>query len=324
MTGITCRPYNGSEDLAGMTAAEARLRARLGLMRGINLAAMEHHFAHLVHCDPMTDCLVAELDGITVGYARTEWHDLVDGDRIYDITTVVEPAAWGQGVAGTFLAWCEARLREVARTLPEGRRCWYAASAYDGDTESVGALVGRGYEAVRWDAEMLRPDLTDLPAAEIPDGYAFRMPEEHELPAVYELMIAAFAEHWGEYDAGDQRFDDWAGDPRFRRDLVVVAWQGDTPAVCLSSLLEPALDGTVRGYLESLATHPGHRRRGLGRAAMAESLRLLREAGAGSAWLGVDTDNPNLALALYEDCGFRVVARSATYRKPFETMEDRR
>ena len=98
----------------------------------------------------------------------------------------------------------------------------------------------------------------------------------------------------------------------------MVAWLGDTPAACLTNFIEPAPDGSIRGYLESLATHPGHRRRGLGRAAMAESLRLLREAGATSAWLGVDTDNPNRALALYEDCGFRVVSHGATYRKPFD------
>ena len=57
---------------------------------------------------------------------------------------------------------------------------------------------------------------------------------------------------------------------------------------------------------------------------MAETLRLLHEAGATSAWLGVDTDNPNQALTLYEDCGFRVVTRGATYRKPFEPWENHR
>ncbi|MCJ7710953.1 MAG: GNAT family N-acetyltransferase, partial [Chloroflexi bacterium] len=148
--------------------------------------------------------------------------------------------------------------------------------------------------------------------------------DEDELPAVFDVMVTAFNEHWGEYDAGDQRFDVWAGDPRFRRDLVVVAWQGDAPVACLSNFLEPAPDGTVRGYLESLATRPDHRRRGLGRAAMAESLRRLREAGAASAWLGVDLDNRNQALTLYEACGFRVVTRSATYRKPFDPGEDHR
>ena len=57
---------------------------------------------------------------------------------------------------------------------------------------------------------------------------------------------------------------------------------------------------------------------------MAQSLRLLREAGATSAWLGVDTDNPNMALGLYESCGFHVVTRSATCRKPFEHLENHR
>jgi len=324
MNGITYRPYRGPVDLGGMAAASARLRVRLGLLDGVNLAAMEHHYLHLVNSDPLTDCVVAEREGLTVGYARVEWHDLADGDRIYDTTTIVEPAAWGLGIAEAFLAWGEARLQVIAGMHSRDRLSWFTAYADDGDDESVLALGGRDYEAVRWDAQMLRPDLADLPDVVIPDGYAIRVPEEDELPAVFALMVAAFGEHWGEYDADDQRFEDWAGDPRFRRDLIVVAWQGDTPVVCLSNFLEPTPDGTVRGYLESLATHPDHRRRGLGRAAMAESLRRLRAAGAASAWLGVDMENRNQALTLYEACGFRVATRSANYRKPFQPGGDPR
>ena len=324
MTGTAYRPYRGTEDLAGMATANARLRARLGLLEGVNLAAMEHRYANLVNSDPLVDCLIAERDGATVGYARTEWHDLADGDRIYDMTTVVEPAAWGMGIAATFLAWCEERLRVLAGMHPLDRRCWYTVYAYDGDDESARALAGGGYEAVRWDAEMLRPDLLGLPPVHVPDGYVIRIPEEEELPAVFAMMVAAFDEHWGEYDAGDQRFGDWAGDPRFRRDLAVVAWSGHVPAACLSNFLEPGPDDTIRGYLESLATHPAHRRRGLARAVFGESLRRLRDAGADSAWLGVDTDNPNRSLALYESFGFRVVSGGATYRKPFVLGGDAR
>lgn len=32
--------------------------------------------------------------------------------------------------------------------------------------------------------------------------------------------------------------------------------------------------------------------------------------------LGVDAQNPNGALQLYESCGFRVTNRGASYRKP--------
>jgi ribosomal protein S18 acetylase RimI-like enzyme len=36
------------------------------------------------------------------------------------------------------------------------------------------------------------------------------------------------------------------------------------------------------------------------------------------AGLGVDSDNPSGALALYERAGFKVHRRSAAYRKPME------
>jgi mycothiol synthase len=142
-----------------------------------------------------------------------------------------------------------------------------------------------------------------------------------EMPAVFAMTIAAFREHWGEYEAGDRHLDEWLDDPRFRRDLVVVAWAGDQPAACVANVLTTAPDGSIRGLLDGVSTHPAHRRRGLARAAIAESLRLLRDAGARSAYLLVDTDNQNRALALYESCGFRVASRGASYRKPFDGAE---
>ena len=61
---------------------------------------------------------------------------------------------------------------------------------------------------------------------------------------------------------------------------------------------------------------PGHRRLGLARAAINHSLRLLRDAGATSAYLGVDTGNHNRAMQLYESCGFRQASSGTNYRKP--------
>jgi ribosomal protein S18 acetylase RimI-like enzyme len=304
-----------------MAAANARLRTRIGLLEPIDPAAMRHRYTHLVNSDPATDCLVVERDGETRGYARVEWHDLVDGSRVYDATVVLEPSAWGLGLSEAMLAWCGERFLELAREHPSDRPAFLQGYAFGGDDASVAAFEGLGYAAVRWDAEMLRPDLDDLPAVVVPDGYVLRPPEPEELPAVHAMMIAGFAEHWGEAEASDWELAEWIDDPRFRRDLVVVAWQGGSPAACVTNLLEPAPDGSVRGLLDSVATHPDHRRRGLARACIARSLELLRGEGAGSAYLGVDTDNHNRALALYESCGFRVYSRSATYRRPFGPTE---
>jgi ribosomal protein S18 acetylase RimI-like enzyme len=320
-SGITYRRFRGLDDLPGMGAANARLRAHVGLLEPIDVDAMRHRYTHLVNSDPLVDCIIAERDGATVGYARVEWHDLVDGDRIHDITSVVEPDAWGLGIAETFLGWSEERLREVAAANPSDRRAWYAQFVFDGDFELERAVLGRGYAAVRWDAEMLRPALDAIEEPVLADGYLLRTPRQDELPAVFRMQVEAFAEHWGESEAHEQDLSEWVDDPRFRRDLVVVAWAGDEPAACVSNVVETLPDGSLRGLLDSVSTHPGHRRRGLARAAILRSLQLLRDEGATSAYLGVDTDNHNRASALYKSCGFRKVSGSAAYRKPFNVQE---
>ncbi|MGI8830797.1 MAG: GNAT family N-acetyltransferase, partial [Candidatus Limnocylindria bacterium] len=58
------------------------------------------------------------------------------------------------------------------------------------------------------------------------------------------------------------------------------------------------------------------RRRGLARALMTSSLVAAREAGFTSANLGVDTDSPTGANALYESLGFAPDKTFTTWRKP--------
>ena len=73
-----------------------------------------------------------------------------------------------------------------------------------------------------------------------------------------------------------------------------------------------------RGWLERISVRRPWRRRGLGRALTAAALIRLREAGLDEAMLGVDSENPTGALALYEELGFAVDRRSAAYRRPLE------
>lgn len=74
--------------------------------------------------------------------------------------------------------------------------------------------------------------------------------------------------------------------------------------------------GRRRGYVEHISVRRPWRRRGLARALIAASFPLLRARGMEEGALGVDTENTSGALRVYEACGFRPVARSATYRKP--------
>ena len=321
-TGVTFRRYRGPEDLPGMAEANQRLRTRCGQLEPVDLESMQHRYTHLVNSDPLVDCIVAELDGRIVGYARTEWHDLTDGDRIFDQTCLVDPAAWGLGVTDAFLDWTEARLRQTAAGLPDDRRAWFATGTFDGHDELAASLAARGYVPVRWDAEMVRPTMDDLPAVHaLPDGYAIRDVRTEDMPHVVAMVTEAFREHWGEHEASGDELSDWIDDPRFDIELVTVVWHGDEPAACVSMQRHPHADGGVIAYVDCVATHPDHRRRGLARAALADRLHRAAALGITRAFLGVDTDNQNQAYTLYEDAGFRRVSGATSWRKPFNHEE---
>ncbi len=73
-----------------------------------------------------------------------------------------------------------------------------------------------------------------------------------------------------------------------------------------------------RGYTEGICVRRPWRRQGLAKALIARSFRVLKDLGLVEAALGVDTENPNGALQLYQGMGFRPVKRHTTYRKPFD------
>jgi ribosomal protein S18 acetylase RimI-like enzyme len=73
-----------------------------------------------------------------------------------------------------------------------------------------------------------------------------------------------------------------------------------------------------RGYTEGICVRRPWRRQGLAKALIARSFRIIKDLGMTEAALGVDTENPNGALQLYESMGFRPVKRHTTFRKPLD------
>jgi [ribosomal protein S18]-alanine N-acetyltransferase len=74
--------------------------------------------------------------------------------------------------------------------------------------------------------------------------------------------------------------------------------------------------------LLTIATHPDHRRRGLGRATLAAFESAARARGATTAHLEVAADNAP-ALGLYEAAGYRRTGlRRGYYRTPGGVPED--
>jgi mycothiol synthase len=73
-----------------------------------------------------------------------------------------------------------------------------------------------------------------------------------------------------------------------------------------------------RGYTEGLGVVRDWRRRGVAKALISRSLRAQKAEGMTESALHVDGDNASNATRLYEDCGFVVVSRNTSYRKPLQ------
>lgn len=92
----------------------------------------------------------------------------------------------------------------------------------------------------------------------------------------------------------------------------VIATGPDGKPVGVSLHSVEASPGERQGWVNVIGVVPAARRRGLGRALLANSVRWLRENGAGEAFLGVDSQNER-ALPLYRSVGFDVAAESQAW-----------
>jgi ribosomal protein S18 acetylase RimI-like enzyme len=107
-------------------------------------------------------------------------------------------------------------------------------------------------------------------------------------------------------------------DPDTDISLWKVAWDGDEVAgVSINTVYAEENErlGINVGWLDQVSVRRPWRRKGVGAAVIAESLRLLRERGLDEASLGVDAENPTGALALYEGLGFTRHRAFRVYRK---------
>src|SRR5574341_603367 len=112
--------------------------------------------------------------------------------------------------------------------------------------------------------------------------------------------------------------------------LAGYVWEQDGRIIGNASLI-PFRDKGKRIYLiANVAVHPDHRRRGIGRALTERAMKQARDKKASAIWLHVRDDNPG-AIKLYQDLGFREIARRTTWSampdaflpKPFGAGQDK-
>ena len=283
-----------------------------------------NYFSHPgEHFDAARDVVMVEHDGLVVGYGWHNWIDTTDRVREGRVGGYVHPDWTRRGIGRRLLGWLEARARASVLEHPTELPAIYGSWVDGRRTGKRVLLEQEGYAVVRRFYEMRRDDLDEVSPAPMPDGLEIRaIPVDR--PSLRRLLDAdaeAFQDHWGGWAADDAAFEEMLNDPSFDPSLYVVAWDGDEIAGAVINHI-PRLENEAmersRGWLESVFVRRPWRRRGLAQAIVTRSLVALRERGMDHAMLGVDADNPNRAVGVYERAGFFVVNTSTAYRKPME------
>ncbi|HEY8772099.1 MAG TPA: GNAT family N-acetyltransferase, partial [Candidatus Limnocylindria bacterium] len=269
------------------------------------------------------DVILAEVDGQLVGYAWVDWVDTTDGLREFRVGGYVHPDWQGRGIGGRILAWQEEHARAHPAAAATDRPLALGTWSSEANDRKIRLFTRAGYERARSFFEMLRPTLDDVDLPPMPHGLEIRPvgADRASQKQFWDADAEAFADHWGGFDASDEAFEAWLVDPHHDPALWVAAWDGDEIAGAVTNAIfteENDAFGRKRGWMDTVFVRRRWRRRGLAAALVARSFIRLREEGMTEAGLGVDTDNPSGALALYEKAGFEIHRRSAAFRKPME------
>lgn len=319
--GLTFRGFRGEVDYPAMVAVIRDSRQVDGSEWVISVEEITNNYEHLINCDPYRDTLFAEMDGEVIGYSRVWWDQELDGKRLYNHFASLLPEWRSQGIRRAMLGYNERRLRQIAAKHPTDVPRWFQAWASSTETHWESLLLDRRYQPVRYGFEMVRPDLENIPELALPEGLQVRPVQPEHYWTIWGAAKEAFLDHWGyaEGEWADGNFENWQKHPTFQPELWQVAWDGDQVAGMVQNFISWAENEEYerkRGYTEGISVRRPWRRRGLARALIARSFRLLKAQGMTEAALGVDAENPNGALQLYESMGFQVVKQHTTYRKP--------
>jgi mycothiol synthase len=315
------RHYRGPEDHPAMASILGEYHRYAGRSDLPSAEQFDVAYANLTNCDTATDIMVIEAGSEPVGYIRTSWEQLGTDVCDYVLFSPMRPDHIRQPLFQALVLAQESHMRPLASGVANARFRAYASHPGPGlePTNESAWLEDLGYEAVRFEASLVRPDLENIPELPLPDGVEIRAVTSEMLREIFEAHWEAFRGSWDFKEAEDEDFQQFLGDPLRDETMWKIAWAGDTVVSQVKSFINPqenAEMGYLRGYAEYISTHADWRNQGIAGALLAASLKEIKARGMTEAALGVDTSNPGGAFQLYTKLGFELRAYEAAYAKP--------
>jgi GNAT superfamily N-acetyltransferase len=321
--GLKFRHYQGEADLPSILALGNRCDMTDEAEEIQTLEQIRHRFAHLKNCDPAKDIVLGEVDKQLIAFSQVTWRFRDDSEYVYSSWCHIHPDWRNKGLGTALLAYNENRLREVAVENEHPTDAPRFFETWGGPTMpgAIAILENAGYEPNRYFFTMVRPIDAPFPEAQMPDGLEVRPFENTHNRPIWEAMYEAFRDHWGHTEGTEEDYQRFLASPSRKTEIWQVAWDGDEVAgMILNNYFEEEdkAFNRRRGWTDPICTRRPWRRRGLARALLVKSIAMFKEMGFDDTALGVDTENPNGALKLYESVGYETDKTWISYRKTME------
>lgn len=307
MTQLIQRPYRPEADPQRV----ANL-ARASADSCVHVVDLPYRLCSWAFDDPLNCALWEDGRGEPLGWAALQ-------APFWAIDCALRPGA-PAALLPAMLAWADGRAGAV-RGTPFGRPAWFLSAFADqhGQREAftqAGFADQSDVAESPWSKVLFaRPAGLPAPAVPPPAGFALRpLAGAAEVPAYVALHRAVFGSPsmtvaWRERTL---RHPDY----RPEIDLVAVDPAGDLAAFCVGWFTPFGRGGLPSAQIEPFGVREDLRRRGLGRALLAECLQRMVALGAQQITVEADSYR-DAACQFYESLGFVVERRIVVYRKDY-------
>lgn len=316
---LTFRRYHGKQDLPKMAKVISLSRAA----DGVDLATTEEdlaaQFDDPLDFDPKADVLIAEAGGKIVGLARVWRKNFENGSRAYGNSVELLPEWRGRGIRERLFEHNEEHIRRCAKKEGKEKTSFFEVWAIDSENEWRSIVLGKGYTPVQHELDLVR-SLDEIAEIPLPEGLEIRPVKPEHYAKIWQANKEAMRKDWdfSEDEWDEQHMKAFMETSAFQPGLWQVAWDGDTLAGMVLNYIvdeENQQSGKKRGHTEYVFVREKYRGRGLARALLARSFKVLKERGMDEAMLRMEVENPHDPLRLYEGMGFRIEKHFTWYHK---------
>lgn len=323
--GLVFRRFEGDADYSVMASVGSRSFEADKVDYFETAEDLANDYENSPDRDPYSEIVIAEVMGEPIAYGRISTDPGSGGESEYWHMAHVVPEWRNTNLRLAMLRFNEKQIISMAKCKGTSGPFVCKVWVLDEPNDWREMVIAEGYRAVMYFFEMVRRNLDDIPDVPLPNGLEIRSTKPEDYPKIWNASKEAFrGKPWFAEALYDEKYyDSWRSSSAFQPDLWRVAWDGDEVAGMARNeipLEQNKAYGRSRGHTQHLSVSPKWRRKGLGKALLAESLKLMREKGLEEASLDVETQSTTGEVHLYESMGYEIHRKFAHFERRIERM----